>query len=213
MLWPTVSRPVCLWCQAPIWGVRPDFYYCQDSCGFVDVGLWLWREDGSAVYNCCWPSPAQSFSGPSPLGLVTIFYCLRFETSLIVASYDSQGYGGGIRPRLHTVSELNSVLLLNSVSVSKEMFVEHSYPRKHCLGFQESTSMKTCLSTRSLATGLHVTIYSEFLPASLNKTGETKSGTKTESSVWRTVPGRLGSHALNVPRRGIRKGLTGTLKI
>jgi hypothetical protein len=27
---------------------------------------------------------------------------LRFETSLFVASYDSQGHGGGIRPRLHT---------------------------------------------------------------------------------------------------------------
>jgi hypothetical protein len=46
--------------------------------------------------------PAQSFSGPSPLGLETIFYCLRFETSHFVASYDSQGHGGGIRPRLHT---------------------------------------------------------------------------------------------------------------
>jgi hypothetical protein len=32
------------------------------------------------------------------------FY-LRFETSLFVASYDSQGYGGGIRARLHTESE------------------------------------------------------------------------------------------------------------
>jgi hypothetical protein len=30
--------------------------------------------------------PAQSFSGPSPVGLVTIFYCLRFETSLFIAS-------------------------------------------------------------------------------------------------------------------------------
>jgi hypothetical protein len=29
-------------------------------------------------------------------------YCLRFETSLFVASYDSQGYGGGIRTRLYT---------------------------------------------------------------------------------------------------------------
>jgi hypothetical protein len=28
------------------------------------------------------------FLGPSPIGLVTIFYCLRFETSLFVASYD-----------------------------------------------------------------------------------------------------------------------------
>jgi hypothetical protein len=35
------------------------------------------------------------------LGLETIFYCLRFETSLFVASYDSQGHGGGIRS-LHT---------------------------------------------------------------------------------------------------------------
>jgi hypothetical protein len=41
------------------------------------------------------------------LGLVTIFYCLRFETSLFVASYDSQGHGGGIRPRLHRVFSYN----------------------------------------------------------------------------------------------------------
>jgi hypothetical protein len=36
------------------------------------------------------------------MGLVTIFYYLIFETSLFDASYDSQGYGGGIRLRLHT---------------------------------------------------------------------------------------------------------------
>jgi hypothetical protein len=56
----------------------------------------------SVVSNCCWPSSAQSFSGPSPVGLAAIFYCLKFDTSLCVASYDSQGYGGGIRPLLHT---------------------------------------------------------------------------------------------------------------
>jgi hypothetical protein len=33
---------------------------------------------------------------------VTIFYCVRFETSLFVASYDSQGHGGGVRTGLHT---------------------------------------------------------------------------------------------------------------
>jgi hypothetical protein len=49
-----------------------------------------------------WPLPAQSISGPSPLGLATVFYCLRSETSLFVASNDSQGHGGGIQPRLHT---------------------------------------------------------------------------------------------------------------
>jgi hypothetical protein len=39
----------------------------------------------------CWSLPAQSFSGPSPFELATIFCCLRFETSIFVASYDSQG--------------------------------------------------------------------------------------------------------------------------
>jgi hypothetical protein len=62
----------------------------------------LWQEDESVIYSWCWPSPAHSFSGPSPVGLATIFYCLRFGTSPFVASYDSQGYGGGIRHRLHT---------------------------------------------------------------------------------------------------------------
>jgi hypothetical protein len=51
----------------------------SDSCGFVDVGRSLWQENGSAVYNYCWFSPAQSFLGPSPAGPVTIFHCLRFE--------------------------------------------------------------------------------------------------------------------------------------
>jgi hypothetical protein len=58
----------------------------------------------AVIYNCCWPSPAHSFSGPSLAGLATIFYWFRFETSLFVASYDSQGYGGGIWIRLHTGS-------------------------------------------------------------------------------------------------------------
>jgi hypothetical protein len=83
-------------------GLTTRSWLLSDSCGFVDLGRPLWREDGSAVCNCYWPLPAQSFSGPSPVGFVAIFYCLRFETSLFVASYDSQGHGGGIRPRLHT---------------------------------------------------------------------------------------------------------------
>jgi hypothetical protein len=50
------------------------------ECCFFFMSRPLWRENGSAVYNYCWSSPAQSFSGPSPTGLMTIFYCLRFET-------------------------------------------------------------------------------------------------------------------------------------
>jgi hypothetical protein len=101
MLRPKVSRPVCLGLKHPPLGLTTRSLLLSDSCGFVNLGRPLWREDGSVVYNCCCPSPGQSFSGPSPVGLVAIYYCLRFETSLSVASYDSQGHGGGIRPRLH----------------------------------------------------------------------------------------------------------------
>jgi hypothetical protein len=67
------------WSQAPIWGPRPDFYYCPRVDGLLMWGA-LSDEDWCVVYNCCWPSPAQSFSGPSPMRLMTLFYCLRFET-------------------------------------------------------------------------------------------------------------------------------------
>jgi hypothetical protein len=99
----TDGQPASLsWNKAPIWGLRPDLYYVCDSYGLVLVGRPLWREEGSVFYICCWPLPAQSSFGPSLLGLATIFYCLRFEISLFVASYDSQGHGGGIWSRLHT---------------------------------------------------------------------------------------------------------------
>jgi hypothetical protein len=55
----------------------------------------------------------QSFAGPSPVRLATIFYYLRFETSLFVDSYDSQGYGGGIRPRNQTHTPVRFAQLFN----------------------------------------------------------------------------------------------------
>jgi hypothetical protein len=85
------------WNKAPIWHLRPHFYYCHTVAGLL---IWdtVWREDRSVVYNCCWSSPAQSFSGPSLGWLVTIFYCLRFDTSVFVASYDSLDVGGVFDP-------------------------------------------------------------------------------------------------------------------
>jgi hypothetical protein len=62
--------PISLsWRQAP-WDSRPVFFLQLNTCSHRP----------SAVYNCCWSSPVQPFSGPSPSRLMTAFYCLRFET-------------------------------------------------------------------------------------------------------------------------------------
>jgi hypothetical protein len=89
-----VSQSVSL-CIEPYLGLMTRYLFLFHSYGLVPVGRSLWREDGSAFCICCWPLQAQSFSVPSPLELATIFYCLRFKTFLFVASYNSQGHGGG----------------------------------------------------------------------------------------------------------------------
>jgi hypothetical protein len=78
------------WC--PHLGLMTRYLLPFDSYSLLFVGHPLWREDGSVFCICCWPLPAQSFSGLSPLGLAIICYCLRFETSLFVVSYDSEGH-------------------------------------------------------------------------------------------------------------------------
>jgi hypothetical protein len=47
------------------------------------------------IYNCCWTSPVKSFLGPSLVGLMTIFYCLRFETPPDLSARPSYLYPPG----------------------------------------------------------------------------------------------------------------------
>jgi hypothetical protein len=39
--------------SSPHLGLMTRFLLLLDSCGFVDMGRPLWREDGSVDYNCC----------------------------------------------------------------------------------------------------------------------------------------------------------------
>jgi hypothetical protein len=69
------------WSQAP-WDSRQVILFSNWTLAVIFLmQLPLWREEGSVVYNWYWSSPAQSFSGPSPPRLMTIFYSLRFETA------------------------------------------------------------------------------------------------------------------------------------
>jgi hypothetical protein len=51
------------WCRAPS-GAHDQIFLHFDSYGLVFLGRPLWRENGSIFCLYCWPSPAQSFSGP-----------------------------------------------------------------------------------------------------------------------------------------------------
>jgi hypothetical protein len=61
--------------SSPIWGPRSDCYCCQTVAGFL-----LW----GALSDARTGLPFTSAASPhhcSPAGLMTILYCLRFETS------------------------------------------------------------------------------------------------------------------------------------
>jgi hypothetical protein len=59
------------------------------------------------------------------MGLVAIFYYVRVETSLFVASCDSQCYGGGIRPLLHY--EVHNEYLIRNGPHMKHSFHQFFY--------------------------------------------------------------------------------------
>jgi hypothetical protein len=57
-----------------------NFFFQLNTCGRSPDVTSSRMCRRTVVYDCCWLSPGQSFSGPSPAGLTTTFCCLTFET-------------------------------------------------------------------------------------------------------------------------------------
>jgi hypothetical protein len=128
---PTVSRQSFLVSGSQL-GPLTNFSFllkfALDNYRCVTLCRPLWRENGSLLYNCFWALPEQSHLGRNPAELTALFYCLIWNApnlanqvpliisprnrvaqlyprafgSLSVASYESQGIGGGILTRIHT---------------------------------------------------------------------------------------------------------------
>jgi hypothetical protein len=115
------------WCQAPIWGSRPHFYYCQTVADLLIWGAFYDERTGLSftiaagprqrchsrvrVPRDSWPYFTVSDSRPPNLeGQIPVFISPSNRVAqlhpqapgfLFVAFHDSQGYGGGTLTPLH----------------------------------------------------------------------------------------------------------------
>jgi hypothetical protein len=103
------------------------------------------------------------------------YFTVSYLRPLFVASYDSQGYGGGIRPRLHTGDCFSFGILLTYIDAARTRITENTchmfaiHPvhwragwtyRKHP-SIVAFTSVAGCLPSRCLA--IHVTVFTGFV--------------------------------------------------
>jgi hypothetical protein len=89
------------WNIVPIWGLRPDFYYCQTVSRLL---MWdaLSDKRTGLSFTVAVDSRQRSHFGDRVPWTRDHLLLSQIRDFPFVASYGSQGYGGGIRLRLHT---------------------------------------------------------------------------------------------------------------
>jgi hypothetical protein len=103
------------WNKAPIWGLRPDFCYCQTVAGLFMWGALSLTRGRVCRLQLLLALASAVILGSESRGARDHILLPQIRDFLFVASYDSQGYGGGIRPRLHTgLSSVNIVKMIKS---------------------------------------------------------------------------------------------------
>jgi hypothetical protein len=138
------------WCEIPIWGPRPDFDYCQTVASLLMWGALSDEKTGLSFTIAAGPRPRSHswvrvprdswpYFTVSDLRLLQpggpgsrIYVYIPQEQlysqalgSLFFASYDSLGYGIGIRTHLHmdTSSQSQRHIATDSQSVSQSVLV------------------------------------------------------------------------------------------
>jgi hypothetical protein len=70
------------WNKAPIWGLQPDFYYCQTVAGLLIWGTQSDERTGLSFRITAGPCQRSHSWVRVPSDSWPYFYCLKFETSL-----------------------------------------------------------------------------------------------------------------------------------
>jgi hypothetical protein len=159
MLRPMVSRPV--------WGLRPDIYYCQSVAGLFMWGAFSDERTGLSFTIAAGPRQRSNSQVRVPLDSWPYF----------TVSDSKLPFSPTPTPRKATVEVFNTAstrdwlqsdlgFLLYSVFYPRKLLLTTRTPYPWTLlfitqrldGFQESISTETYFPTRSLAMGLHVTI-------------------------------------------------------
>jgi hypothetical protein len=155
------------WFQAHIWGPRSDFCYCRTVVGLLMWGTLSKERTGLSYTMAAGPRQCSHSHGthdhillfkiqdsPNLEGQVPIFIsprnrvaqsCPLALVSLFISSYDSQGYSGGIRTRLHTGSSLNPLkrellvhYIRNSPHTSQETYYISATKPNRLMLFRET---------------------------------------------------------------------------